>query len=477
MLTLEALNSSKDLVAILADKGVTLRPKAGSPIAEAMAATKVWGNAIECLGEIDALPAQVYQNNETMIINGEVREHLHDIYMESATAALGTALAGHVAFATTVVIPAVHELHNKIKEVMDIDERCGVRSYSVEMMTGSPLFDVPAITSKLEEFANLRPQENQLLVLDYPSLTDDELIGLIKIGAEAYDTAIDQFIANEGIQLVREVWDTVFSHKSMQFKTYDDFRADREKGQARNFATYLIATRLLIGGDNMPMGTGANGLSSSKYTLVLKNLQEIAGTSLYIAMESRNNQTKLGKLIEKVDKQTVYVNKQVYDRYMDEGGDVETILGAAISGDKKVYLEDIVAGTEKYKQAWAYQVTLAKQNAESGMLLSVRRAVSDYLRQYVKTSDDAVVRANVNTILDNVDDFCAHIYNPELKDVDILAMKAVCLTLFNHTDAIEILRGVNEAMALNSDISKEDALNLAVLNYVACWFADQIEIA
>lgn len=477
MLTLESLNSTKDLVAILADKGVTLQPKAGSPIAEAMAATKIWGNAIECLGEIDALPATLYQNNETQIVNGEVQEHLHDVYMESATSALGTALAGHVAFATTVVIPAVHELHNKIKETMNIDERCGVRSYSIEMVTGSPLFDVPAITSKLEEFANLRPAENQPLVLDYPSLTDDELLALLKIGAEAYDTAIDQFVANEGIELVRDVWNTVFSNQNSQFRTYDDYRADRVKGQSRNFATYLFATRLLIGGENMPMGTGVNGLSGAKYTLALKNLQEVSGGALYIAMESRNNQTKIGKLIEKIDNQTVYVNKAVYDRFMDEGGDVETILGAAVSGDKKTYLEDIVANTEKYKQAWAYQVTLAKQNAESGMLLSVRRAISDYLRQYVKTSDDEVVRANVRTILDNVDDFCSHVYNPELKDVDILAMKAVCLTLFNHTDAIEILRGVNEAMVMNEDISKEDALNLAVLNYVACWFADQIDIA
>ena len=477
MLTLEALNSAKDLVAILADKGVTLRPKAGSPIAEALAATRVWGNKIECLSEIDAMPASLYQNNETQIVNGEVQEHLHDVYMESASSALGTALAGHVAFATTVVIPAVHELHNKIKEVMNLDERCGIRSYSVEMITGSPLFDVPAIVSQLEAFANLQPQSNQELVLDYPDMTDEELVGLLKIGAEAYDSAIDQFIANEGIQLVREVWDVVFSHRNAGFKTYDDFRADRLKGTARNFATYLFATRLLIGGDGVPMGTGANGLSGSKYTFALKGLQEVSGQALNIALAYRDQQTKIGKLIEKVDDKTVYVNKAVYDRYMDEGGDVEVILGAAISGDKKTFLDDIVAGTEKYKKAWEYNVTIAKQNAESGMLISVRRAISDFVRQYVRTSDDEVVRANANRILDNTEEFVSHVYNPELKDVDILAMKAVCLTLFNHTDAIEILRGVNEAMSLNEDISKEDALNIAVLNYVACWFADQIEVA
>lgn len=477
MLTLEALNSTKDLVAILADKGVVLRPKAGSPIAEALAATKIWGSAIDCLSEIDKLPAELYQGNETQIINGEVQEHMHDVYMETSTSALGTALAGHVAFATTVVIPAVHELHNKLKEVLDIDERTGVRSYTLEMMTGSPLFDVPAIASKLDEFASIKPQENQQLVLDYPELTDEQLLALLKIGAEAYDTAIDMFVANEGIELIREVWNTVFAHQSTTFRTFDEFRADRVKGQARSMATYLFATRLLIGGENVPAGTGVSGLSSSKYTFALKNLQEIAGSTLYIAMEYNNQQMKLGKLIEKVDNKTVFVNKAVYDRYIEEGGDVETILGAAVSGDRKTYLEDIQAGTEKYKQAWAYQVTQAKMNTESGMLISVRRAIADYIRQYVRTSDDEVIRANVNKILDNAEEFVSHVYNPELKDIDILAMKAVCMTLFNHTDAISILRGVNEAMAANENISTEDALNLSVLNYVADWFADQIEVA
>lgn len=476
MLTLEALNSSKDLVAILADKGVSLRPKAGSPIAEAMAATHIWGSAIDCLSEIDKLPAQIYQGNETQIVNGEVQEHMHDCYMESASAALGTALAGHVAFATTVVIPAVHELHNKLKEVMDIDERTGVRSYTIEMMTGSPLFDVPAIANKLEQFASIKPQDNQVLVLDYPEQTDEQLLGILKIGAEAYDTAIDQFVANEGIELIREVWDTVFAHQSNQFKTYDEFRVDRVKGQARNFATFLIADRLLIGGEGLPTGTGVTGLSSAKYTYALKNLVEVAGSSLYIAMEYNNQQMKLGKLIEKIDNKTVFVNKAVYDRFMEEGGDVETVLGAAISGDRKTYLEDIVAGTERYKQAWAYQVTLAKQNTESGMLISVRRAIDSYIRQYVRTTDDEIIRANVNRILDNVEDFVSHVYNPELKDIDILAMKAVCMTMFNHTDAITILRGVNAAMAANDQITTEDALNLAVVDYVAEWFADQIEI-
>lgn len=477
MLTIEALNATKDLVAILADKGVSLKVVDGSPVGEAMAATKIWGNKLDCLSGIDKLPESLYNDNKPQMQGSDVIDDLHGGYMEAASTQLGIALAGHVSFATTVVLPAVSDLHNKLKSIMDLESTCGIRSYKVEMVTGSALFDVPAVVSEIEKFGSLQAAAEQPLVLDYKDLSDEELVKLMKVGAQAYDDAVDLFVANEGIETIREVWTVVFSNDRQNFKNYDDFRSDRVKGLARNFATFLISTRLLTMPDQAPEVTGLSGLSSSKYTFILKGLQEVSGAALYVAFEFKQSQDKTGKLIDKVDKKCVYVNKSVFDRFMADGGDIETILGAVISGDKKVYVEDIVENIEKYKLAWTYHVTLAKQNAESSMLIDIRRGISDFVRTYVRTAEDDVVKANVTKILDNTNEFVSHVYNPELKDIDILAMKAVCKCIYNHTDSIEILRGVNEAMTNNPDISKEDALNLSVLNYVACWFADQIDIA
>ena len=154
MLTLEALKSTTDLVALLADKGVTLRPKQPSPLAEAASATKIWGTNLDCLSEIDGLAMDLYRDNE-IVTCGAVEENLHSEYLDASSKTLGVMLAGQVAHTTSVVLPVVSELHNAIKAVGDLDNRCGIRSFKVEMVTGSPLMDVAEIVSQLEALSDV----------------------------------------------------------------------------------------------------------------------------------------------------------------------------------------------------------------------------------------------------------------------------------------------------------------------------------
>lgn len=476
MLTLESLNSTRDLVAILADKGVALRPVAGSPLAEALVATKIWGQKIDCMTQIDQLPAELYQGNDCRIEDGEVVTSMHDAYMESATQLLGTTLAGHVAFATTVVLPAIHELHNKLKEVQDLELQGGARSWRVEMSPAVGLLDISSIANEVDKFSEIDPRREIPLNLDFKEISDEQIVGLMKVGAEQYDNAVDEFVAANGIDVVREAYNAVFAGGGGSFKHYDNFRSDREKGMARNFVTFLISSRLLLGTGEIPEATGVTGLSSNRRGMALKSLQEVSGASLYAAIEFKRQQEKQGKIVDKVDGKVVYVNKAVYDRYMTEGGDVEVILGAVVSGSKNVYVEDLVNNIEKYRLNWQTLSATAKQNAASDMLFNSRYAIVDFMRNYVRASDDAVIKSNMERIRTNVEEFVSHIYRPDLKDVDTLALRAVCTCLYNHTDAMGILRGVNEAMSQNPDISTADALNLSVLSYVADWFASQIEI-
>lgn len=477
MLTLEALNASRDLVAILADKGVSLRPMAGSPLDEAMKATHTWNTGVSCLTEIDGLPLNLYQSNDCQVKEGEYVESAHDAYMEAVSSNLGTVLASHVSYATTVILPAIHELHNYLKGLQNLEDRCGVKSFRVEEVTGSPLFDVPAIMTEVNKYARIDPKSNLPLLLAYQDLNDEALIKLLKIGSQAYDEAIDQFVANEGIETIREVWRVVFGNDHGTYKTFDEFRADRVKGQPRVFATFLLASRLNMGGDDMPEATGVTGLSLSRYTHALMDLLEVCGKSLVINLEQRDAQVRTGRLIDRVDGKVVYVNKPVYQRWLEEDGDVETLLGSVVSGTKSFFLDDLKTNVERYKKAWSLYTANRRTLAAESMLIDIRRGIADYIRRYVFETDDQIVKNNQRNILNNCDLFCSKVFNSDIKDIDILAMRAICLVVFNHTNGLELLRGVNEAMAENPDIDKEDALNLAVLQYVACWFADQVEIA
>lgn len=476
MLTLESLISTKDLVAVLADKGVSLRTVGSTPLDEAMKATKTYGQKLDSLADIDLLPADVYQMNEVRLEGGVPVDDIHTAYMDAASKVLGIQLAGHIAHATTVVLPLISELHNTIKSVQDFDERCGIRSYKVEMVNGSPLLDAPDFVAQVEKFSDIDPPRELPLVLDFKPLSDEQIVELMKIGAPSYDDAVGMFVSQCGMTLVRETFDVVFAGDRGAYRHYDMLRADREKSMARNFIVFLITTKLLANLNELPEVTGLAGMSSAKYGPALRGLQEVSGVSLYSQLSLQRRMEKSGKLIDKVDRKVVYVNKSVYDRFMADGGDIETILGAVVSGKKSDYVADLVNNVDLYKQAWTYHVTQAKMNAQTGELIDVRRTIDNFVRRYVQTSTDEVVVNNRDNILNNLQGYIETIYAPALKDVDMLAMRVVTEVMFNHTDAGAILCGVNEAMSANPEISKEDALNLSVTNYVADWFASQIEL-
>lgn len=477
MLSLEALNSSKDLVAVLADKGVTLRAVGNTPLAEAMMATKVWGNNIDCLSKIDELPDSLFRNNESQFVNGEVRDDVHTAYQEAASSALGIQLASHIAYATTVVLPVVGELHNAIKNVQDLESQCGIRSYKVEMVSGSSLLDVGDLVSKIEGFGSLTVPTELPFVLDFKQVSDEELINLMKIGAQVYDDAVDQFVAQAGMVNVREVWDVVFSGENRNYDNYDVFRSTNGKGEIRNFTTFLLASKLMANLEALPDVTGLAKMSSSKYPLALRALMEVSGASLFTLLAAKRNEEKQGKLIAKIAGKVVYVNKAVYDRYMADGGDIETILGSVVSGGKSMYVSDLADKVEEFKQAWAYHVTRSKMTAGTNELVNVRVCIANFIRQFLMTTDDRVIVDNRSLIEEQLGDYLERIYKGHLADVDTLALKTVCEVLFNHSDALSVLCGVTEAMTANPDISKEDALNLSVTDYVAKWFASQIEIS
>lgn len=476
MLSIESLNATKDLVAILADKNVTLRLADKSPLRDLIGVTRVWGG-VECLTEIDGLALKLYDANKPQTSGQEIEVSEHTAFLDKMSEVLGNLLAGQVAFATGIVLPAIAELHNELKDVGDLEIACGIRSYKIEMVTGASLLEVSAIAEMIDRFGDIDPARELPLQLDFKALSDEAIVNLLKIGGSEYDEAIDVFVAQQGIPLIREVWATVFQGDRQNFSDYDDFRADRAKGLGRNFTTFLIASKLLMDSKAMPEVTGLSGMSTNKYTMYLKSLQEVSGSALFTNLSFKRQEEKRGKLIDKIDDRTVFVNKIVYDRYMADGGDIETLLGAAISTDRKYYIDEINAGVEKYKQAWQYQVTIARQNAATSTLIDVRRCIGNWVRRHLRGNEDAVIRLNVNKIVDNANAFVETITRQDVENIDILAMRAVCLIVYNHTPAMTILTGVNEAMTSNADITKEDALNMSVLNYVAEWFAQQIDIA
>lgn len=482
MLSIESLNASKDLVAILADKAVELKPCSDSPLAELMPlSSTTFSSGIRELSEIDHLAIDLCKVNTPEMIEcdgrPDVKDSLHSAYMSKAAVAISTSLAEHVRHIMSTVMPAVGAANQKLKEVAESDCTVGPRSYRVESVPTSPFFELSDFTRKLEEFGSIVVPNDVALTLDYKPMAGNQVMELMKVGSEAYDSAVELFAASVGFDFLEQIWNQAFTY-DRSTKSLNDLRADPKTGQAGAMAIYLIASKLLADTDNMPEVTGQAMLSRASYGTALRALLEASGYSVYSQWTGANALVKAGKLIDKIVNRVIYVNGQVYDKYMEDGGDVEVILGAAITS-KDAYVSELTEKAETYKSKWQQVVATEKHNASKNQLMESQRVLLDFVRQYVidNAPNDPVIANNMETIFEAARIIVDRISLPELDQTHLVACKVVCGAIYNHTQAYEFLSIYNDVVKNNPEMDPEQATTASVTQFVCDWVATMVLVA
>jgi hypothetical protein len=430
------------------------------------------------LEEIEGLPANLYQYNLAQANgNGDLQCTMHSALITRVGEQFGKSCAAHVDYTMSVVLPAVEELHGVLKAIETADCLTGPKAYRLEQSPATSLFDISDIVEDLEGLRHSRPTGDKNLVLDYTNgLEDEALLDILRSGSSGYDAAVGEFVARVGMPLIREVWKQLFSSER-SISNYDGFRVETGSVHETAIATFLFARSLLKGEKEVPV-VGTGGLTRAQYKVQLRNLFDWSGVSAALALEAEVNEEKNGILIQRVVGKVVHVNKRVYDRFLSEGGDVEVLLGAAVSSRDRT-MTSILENAKTYCEAWEYQVAVEKQNSKKNQLIDTRRAVSDFIRQYVKVNSatDEVIKQNILLIMDNAYKFVEELYQPRLKDLHQLALEALGCTVFSHTDAVCILDSYTRAVQDNPEMSSDKAMTVALSDYLADWVAEMVELA
>lgn len=474
MLSIEALNATRDLVAVLSDKNVDLIPVPGSPVEGLTSVTRKEVNyGISCLSQIDAMVLDIHAMNKTEIVDGEIREDLHSGYLGTNAVTLGNALANHVSHAMNVVLPATAELHTRLCEIRDENACTGPKAYQIVPVRSAAIFDLQEITDVLEEMGRLKSDKEIKLVLDFKEMDDEALLDILKVGASTYDEALASFVSQCGIEMVRYVWREVFT-SARSMRTFDAFRSSQDRENLQTLA-FLFALRLWSNDDSHPDVDGSAGLTRSQYKIQLRNLMEVAGLSCFYSWERSVTDERAGRLIKMVKGREVHVDARVYERYLSEGGSADAVLGAAITSDEK-NLPAMLEQREKFEEAWKYQIAIERSTSVKDQLVNSRREIVQYVRNYVLANkeNDPVIAQNSRGIIARVIKMVETIFQPALENLHMVALTVICDAIFNHTDAKCILTSYQRAITDNPELSQQQAMDVAMVDYVADWFAEQV---
>lgn len=473
MLSREALNSALPLTEQLDERGLFLRPVAGTPLETLVQATRSDINFNVPVGGGGWSPD--LQNIE-YICNVQPKDgtlNAHDVAMDQATRIAADAVKAHLNQARTVVAPAVKELVEKTLEALQTFSPSSLLGMEVKVYEyPKPLFNT-SVVSAIQRYENAA-FDNPTMQVRMPDLAGEEIVKLLSAGSGGMDRDIADWAAAKGEGFFSCLWSCVFQVKPADGPT-KDFRGwvdDRAEGLDHALAIFLLSRRLIekpIDGVQMNLATMEN---------MLAEYRNQAAARLCQALNELGRVDKVGTLVRSMYDKTIEVNASVYRKWIEAGGQNEVLFGTLL-GKKPAYTLDAISEQAQSALAtWHHHAALTATVEANHKFNRTKDLLEKFFVEQVRTltDDDASLAGNRDMVIKAFRDELRLVSEDDLRDLYGCALKLVCRSRFCHTQAERILSGVERVKRDNPELDVREAAAIAMIEYVAYWVSTQLKV-
>ena len=248
-------------------------------------------------------------------------------------------------------------------------------------------------------------------------------------------------------------------------------------GRWQNPSLLVILYFLTIGLE-ADLPEGVNG-SASTVTNYLKNLRGMTGAAVYRRMRAIERKIQDKELIRTIDgygdERKIYVNKAVYDTFLDDGGSPEAIFGA-VCGKSSFAYSILVDTTPKLEKQWQTYVEAIKSRNEANKLglivTSIRRCLAQHIIDMEVIPDGSGTKGEMQNRLN------ASTRGFYLPDVDRLqqSLKHVVFQVLypEHHNAQYIIDSIDKKEADGEEMGKVACS--VIQSLVADWLVKNVEV-
>jgi hypothetical protein len=475
MLNEKVLMASLPLTERLDARGLALYPVSGTPLDALCSATRSDSALfIAANGDPRALIGSICtmaNKSDPMMQCSE-----HDVVLDSIAETAISAVKGHIAFARTVVAPAINDLYSRVKASLAEVSQSSLLGMEVEVLREPKPLDNGALQTAIRKFDGLS-FDSPSLTLRLPDLSMDELRELLLSGGGGLDADIAEWMAEKGDDFFRYVWASLFQQTfprdGERVRSFGEWVTDRAQGVDVALAVFLIARKL---SDGKPLEGTAMSLSSYQSTIV--DFRNQAGAALCRALDKIERSSKSGQLVRDVVGTKTVVYEPVYRRFLEEGGTNEMLFANALALPFATSIEAIMAQREQLAKRWNTHASITR-TAESNKRFNVTKDLLDlhFRAQLSEVTDgDEATANNRETVLRLFKECLAKLRESDLNDLYNACLFLVCRARFFKTDAERILVGIEQAKRENPDMSVREAAAASIINYVAYWVGTQLKV-
>lgn len=489
MLTESTLNSTIGLAEKYGKAGKLLIPFDNSPLSQLVNICHYPMTNMKVIGQSSDEPV-VYDITDALV-GASVRKNAqgfceHDMVMDEAVDVISQTVRTNLNIAKNEVNPKIKAVAELTQQFMDGMENVGAPRVSIQPVEWHKIWTNSAFLSMIERYEN-SPVRDVTLAAYIPSPESVEgFQELMKTGVARLDADIAEFIDSVSEDFLKYAYSSVFGDKrnGANVKTnsttalFSPYAPDPDRPKVA-LVTFFLTKGLM---EHIPEGVN---MTLSEYRVFISGVMEQAGRALVRYINDRERNTANNKLIVSYPdverdyvgymESYIQVNPVVYKRFLEAGGTVETLLGAAVS-DRQVQYQVLLDQKDKYEKAWVRHERLL--NTTNGLkrannavkaLWEAGCQVIDEMDESERLCEPEVYKRRLRVEIDKLTGhWWEYLY--------MTIRKVICQAIYPHTDAEAILMAIDNAAEMNPGIDIREAGLLAVIEIVSEWVAKLIKV-
>lgn len=464
MLSDQSLEIAHRIVTQLKQKGITLTPRAGTPVALLASSLPTMPNNL--------LPGQYVD-----VIAKDAQSHgalagadsLHDEKMEWCVGLIFKGVSADLEMAKNVIQPIIDNLADNVEK--DLTEACSDRAHGYEIVTEDlpRLFMDQKIENLFERYKDIKPMPMASLNI-FPQLPLEDIRRRLNTGDDELNELIAEVVDIDTVEDLKSFYEWSFCSNGSD-------RIDFSNQTRWHSPVMLIVLYFLTIGLEADLPDGVNG-SLATVTNYLKNLRGMTGAAIYRQLKQMERTIENKELIRTVsvvgDDVKVYVNKSVYDTFLDEGGSAETILGAVCG--KSSFSYNVLLDTKvKLEKQWCAFVEALKARNDANKLslivTSIRKTLSQHIDEMEVIPNGSGTKAEMQNRLRIS---TKNLYLPDVDKLQYSLKNIVFLSIFPEQHNARYILDSLDKQECDGEVGK--LATTVVMALVSDWLVKNVEV-
>lgn len=483
------LNAALPLAEKLSQSGLQIEAVRESPLARAIDAcyhpsieekTLSDEETEEKYGWLEALMNASAQTAEGKISHDEVIENVIEVVGETVSNTLN--------LARNVVNPTVKDVVNFVEDFLRDSTIEAVNFLSVVPFFYRKIWNSPVIDGMVSKYGETSAQEVEFMNM-CPERSPEDVAEMLKTGTARFDNDLEDFVENVGLERVYEIYKECFEKSTQPSeptpgRKLGDYTRLGAADPDAVLIIHLIARRLY----KEPPEDVAIPLA--KYREFLSTVIAQSGRALIRILERREKQLKRKELgiqygtlgpdvSDDPSSNIIYVNGDVYNDWLKEGGQPEVLFGAALT-DKATDYQMLLEKKDYYLKVWARQARLRETKVTnqrfSLVVTALRKGVAKQINNL--NEDEEIMVTDKGTLHSKLEEVLATVTPRMIEDLYYTARCVVCRTMFAHApDAERILESIDQINKKDPELEPREAALYATVDLVVDWLAEHIQVS